>query len=75
MQYAGILLKTTCTAKISTIVFHCSTGAKNKRVRDGSSGPVGVHNTNFYEMEGQVKVNPIGGMELENPTFEVRDSI
>ena len=49
---------------------HCRT----KHVRESSHEPVGVRNTNFYEMEGQVKVNPIGGMEPENPTFEVRYS-
>ena len=30
---------------------------------------MGVHNTNFYEVEGQDKVNPVGGLEMDDAAY------
>ena len=48
----------------------CSSATKkNKRLRGGQ--PPGVHNTNFYEVEGQVRTNPAAGIELEDAAYDV----
>ena len=46
-------------------------GFSNKHYR-GSEGTVaGVHNTNFYEFEGQTRVNPAAaGMELDEADYD-----
>lgn len=47
-----------------------STTKKNKRVRGGQ--PPGVHNTNFYEVEGQTRTNPAAGIELGDTAYDVQ---
>lgn len=54
------------TVIMSISFLDCSSGAKRYR---GTNATFGVHNTNFYEVEGQARINPVEGLEMDSVTY------